>query len=94
MGKYYRIKINEPNMFIIYKGRQLRTPINIKIHESELELFKMKIRQLGINEYSIEDFIEENIDTPPIEINEEIIVNENFESTNKSSSILDVLMKD
>ena len=94
MGKFYRVIISEPNMFIIHKGRQLRTPVNIKIPESELELFKMKIRQLGINEYSIDDFSEETIKVDPVEIKEEIIVDESFESDDKPSSILDVLMKD
>jgi len=94
MGKCYKVNIETPNLFIVHKRRQLRTPVSITVPESEIELIKMKIRQIGTPDYSIEEIKENNYITPmeSIEFKDEVIVDESFEKKPQSTSILDILL--
>ena len=94
MEKYYKVRVSTPNLFINHKGRQIRTPVELKLHESELDLFKMKMRQVGTSEFSIDEYnTDHNIRTENVIINDEIIVEEDF-NLDESSSILESLLKE
>ena len=94
MKEFYRVIINTPNLFIIHKGKQIRTPINLKVHISELDLFKMKIRQFGIDDYSIEEYNELKYDIASVQIENEVLVDEYPIEKEGSSNILEQLIKE
>lgn len=73
----YKVEIFTPNKFFIIKGRPVRSPFETIATESELKMFKMKIKADGILDYNIsplyddfsfldqEEVKSENIVAPP-----------------------------
>ena len=94
MEKFYKVKIGTPNKFFIYKGRPVRSPVELKVTEKELKIIKMKIITDGISDYSINEISDEKIITDiPSVIGKEIIVEKVIKENEVSpKSILDKLL--
>lgn len=59
--KRYNIKIKTKNKMIPIKGRMIRSPVEFSVPESKLSFYKLMIKKLSINEYTITDFVGEEI---------------------------------
>ncbi len=53
MEKKYKVNLNDPGRLIFLKNREVRTPVEVEVRESELDYIKLKIRAHGIIDYSI-----------------------------------------
>ena len=53
MERKYKVNLNDPGRLIFLKNREVRTPVEVEVRESELDYIKLKIRTNGIVDYSI-----------------------------------------
>lgn len=53
MKRKYKVNINDPGRLIFFRNREVRTPVEVEVLESELDYIKLKIRANGIVDYSI-----------------------------------------
>lgn len=92
MNKKYTVKISTPNFILSFRGRPIRSPVEIDIYEHELKLIKVQCKRAGIipiiKDYTppvIKDFTDDIIN-PNIPIVEELY-------ENKNETILQKLLK-
>ena len=89
-----RVRIGEANHLIIFRGRQVRTPVTLDVTDKEFKDVMMTIKSRGILGYDVEDIIEEKkivrdlVMDVPQEI-EEMTGVEEFESKSTLDRILD-----
>lgn len=90
-----RIRIREANHMIVFRGKQVRTPVSIDVTDKEFDSVMMAIKSRGIMNYEVEDIIAKprEIDKGlvmdvPQEI-DELVEIEEFESRSTLDKILD-----
>ncbi len=89
--KKYKVKIRTPNIMILWRGKLVRTPVNLIAEEKDLSKIQLFIHTEGITDYDISEYYNDNyvFDTPEM-IGKEIIVEEIKE---ESKSILNNLLR-
>lgn len=72
--KRFVVKISDLGRVIVFKNREVRTPVELEVPESQLAEIKAKVRANGISNYSISlarDKSEEEFTIPEIDDEEE-----------------------
>jgi len=96
---YYTLEVKTPNKLLLHKGRSVRTPAKFTLTEQEVKLFRVMLRQVGAEEYSIrsKDEVDGQVSLEkkftPEEV-EEVIIEEIADSEEETKSILDQLVRD
>ena len=76
MEKKYTVEIRDSNKVILFRSKQVRTPVTMDISEKELPLLKATLRLGAVNDYRIKPFEERK---PEDETNEEFNIDEEKE---------------
>lgn len=50
----YIIDVQTPSKLITYKNRQVRTPASFLVPEKDIQFFKVMLRQVGAEEYTVQ----------------------------------------
>jgi len=97
---HYILEVKTPNKLLTHKGRPIRTPAKFTLTKEEVKLFKVMLRQVGAEEYSIrsKDEVDKEFNlykkfVPVTEV-EEVVIEEIFDDENETRSILDQLVMD
>jgi len=98
----YILEVKTPGKLLNHRGRTIRTPAKFDITEKEIKNFKMVLRQVGAEDYSIRskevdkeknEYKEISIPEPK-EVTHEVIVEEIMDDEEETKSVLDQLIKD
>jgi len=93
----FRVEIGAPSRVIVFKNRSMRTPVELIVWESDLELLRLRLNLEQIVDYTITLLGEETevLTTPVLQIHENVITEPTVEELENSEpkSTLEKLLK-
>lgn len=95
--KKYMVRVEIPGKVVFFNNRKIRTPFEIELADSDINLFKFAMNSSGISDYTIEDFKEQTEDTWENEILKPVdkdVVIEDLYIEEEPNTILEKLLRD
>jgi hypothetical protein len=106
----YTLEVKTPNKILTHRGLTVRTPAIFSIHEREIKLFEVMLRQVGADDYTLKNEAEVD-DQVQVEVikkkneqpeetqietkkTKEVIIEEIMDDDEETRSVLDQLIKD
>ena len=53
--KKYKVRVDVPGKVIFFRNKEIRTPFDLELDDSDITLFKFAMNSSGISKYTIED---------------------------------------
>jgi hypothetical protein len=95
--KKYMVRVEIRGKVVFFNNRKIRTPFQIELADSDINLFKFAMNSSGISEYTIEDFKEQTEDTWEEKIIKPVdkdVVIEDLYIEEEPNTILEKLLRD